>query len=82
VREHQDGAKASPVGARVVVVGAGFAGRSFLQNLPPALRRPGETLLVDRNEEHEFIPLIHEVAVGRIHPDSVRTPVAPSDKVS
>lgn len=82
MREHQDGAKASPVGARVVVVGAGFAGRSFLQNLPPALRRPGETLLVDRNEEHEFIPLIHEVAVGRIHPDSVRTPVAPSDKVS
>jgi NADH dehydrogenase len=53
-----------------------------LQNLPPALRRPGETLLVDRKEEHEFMPLIHEVAVGRIHPDSVRTPVAPSGKVS
>jgi len=82
VTEHPDGAKAFTIGARVVVVGAGFAGGSFLQSLPPALRRSGETLLVDRKEKHEFIPLIHEVAVGRIHPDSLRTPVAPSGKVS
>ncbi len=61
--------------ARVGVVGAGFAGSSFLRNLPPSLRRPGETLLVDRVEEYPFIPLIHEVAVGRIHPDSIRFPV-------
>lgn len=61
--------------ARVVVVGAGFAGSSFLRSLPPSLRKPGETLLVDRTEEYPFIPLIHEVAVGRIHPDSVRFPV-------
>jgi NADH dehydrogenase len=44
--------------------------------LPPALRRAGETLLVNREEEYVFAPLIHEVAVGRVHPDSVRTPVA------
>ncbi len=66
-----------PAGARLVAVGAGFAGGSFLRNLPPALRRPGETLLVDRGDEYAFIPLIHEVAVGRVHPDSVRTPIAP-----
>ena len=78
--KHRDRAKASPAGARVVVVGAGFAGGSFLQNLPPALRRPGETLLVDREKEHEFIPLIHEVAVGRVYPDSVRTPVVPNGR--
>jgi NADH dehydrogenase len=66
-----------PSGARVVVVGAGFAGGSLLRNLPPALRRPGETLLVDHGEEYTFIPLIHEVAVGRVHPDSVRTPITP-----
>jgi NADH dehydrogenase len=64
-------------GARVVVVGAGFAGASLIRNLPSALRRPGETLLVDREDEHAFIPLIHEVAVGRIHPDSVRSPIPP-----
>ena len=62
-------------GARVVVVGAGFAGASLIRNLPPALRRPGETLLVDREEEYAFIPLMHEVAVGRVHPDSVRSSI-------
>ena len=67
--------------ARVVVVGGGFAGGSFLQNLPSALRRPGETLLVDREEEYVFAPLIHEVAVGRVHPDSVRTRVVPNDEL-
>jgi NADH dehydrogenase len=68
-----------PAGARLVVVGAGSAGGSLLRNLPPALQRPGETLLVDHAESYTFIPLIHEVAVGRIHPDSVRMPVAPHD---
>ncbi len=66
-----------PAGARVVVVGAGFAGGSFLRSLPPELGRRGETLLVDREEEYAFAPLIHEVAVGRVHPDSVRTRIAP-----
>ena len=65
------------LGARVVVVGAGFAGASLLRHLPPALRRPGETLLVDRAEGWTFVPLIHEVAVGRVHPGSVRSPIAP-----
>jgi NADH dehydrogenase len=62
--------------ARVVVVGAGFAGASLLGSLPPALRRSGETLLVDREETYPFIPLIHEVAVGRVHPQSVSFPIA------
>ncbi|WP_407691016.1 NAD(P)/FAD-dependent oxidoreductase [Rubrobacter marinus] len=47
-----------------------------MRNLPAPLRRPSETLLVDRADEHAFIPLIHEVAVGRVHPDTVRLPVA------
>ena len=68
----------TPAGARVVIVGAGFAGGSFLRNLPAPLRRPGETLLVERGEEYTFVPLIHEVATGRIHPDSIRAPIAPS----
>ena len=63
--------------ARVVVVGAGFAGASLIRNLPSSLRRPGETLLIDREDEYSFIPLIHEVAVGRIHPESVRSPIPP-----
>lgn len=67
----------SPACARTVVVGAGFAGGSFLRRLPAPLRRPGETLLVDRGEDYTFVPLIHEVAVGRIHPGTVLTPIAP-----
>lgn len=63
--------------ARLVIVGAGFAGASLVRNLPPALRRPGETLLVDRREQYPFIPLIHEVAVGRVHPESTLSPIAP-----
>src|ERR671921_2785146 len=63
-------------GARVVVVGAGFAGASLLRHLPPVLRRPGETLLIDRREEFTFVPLIHEVAVGRVHPESVSSPIS------
>ncbi len=62
--------------SRVVVVGAGFAGSSLLRSLPHSLRRPGETLLIDRAVDYPFIPLVHEVAVGRIHPDSIRFPVA------
>ena len=63
--------------ARVVVLGAGFAGASLLRHLSEVLRRPGETLLIDRREEYTFVPLIHEVAVGRVHPRTVSSPVAP-----
>ena len=64
-------------GARLVVVGAGFAGASLLRHLPPPLRKPGETLLIDRREDWTFVPLAHEVAVGRVHPESVRSPITP-----
>jgi NADH dehydrogenase len=66
----------------VVVVGAGFAGAALLRNLPPALRGPGQTLLIDRRREFTFVPLIHEVAVGRIHPESVVSPISPLCKGS
>jgi NADH dehydrogenase len=39
-------------------------------------------LLVDRGQEYAFIPLIHEVAVGRVHPESVCTPITPSTDAS
>jgi len=80
--ENRAASASPPVGARVVVVGAGFAGGSLLSNLPPYLRRPGETLLIDRAEQYAFIPLIHEVAVGRIHPDSALTPISPNGNAS
>lgn len=62
---------------RLVVVGAGFAGASLIKNLPPALRLSGETLLVDRSDEYTYLPLIHEVSVGRLGPKTVSSPVRP-----
>ena len=64
-------------GARVVIVGAGFAGASLVRNLPRSLRQPGETLLIDRAAAYTYVPLIHEVAVGRLHPESVRSRIPP-----
>lgn len=61
--------------AKIVVVGAGFAGASLIRNLPSSLRN--ETLLIDRSSHFPFIPLAHEVAVGRVHPDSVSSLIAP-----
>lgn len=57
--------------ARLVVVGGGLAGAAVIRNLPASLRRPGATLLIDRSDSYTFAPLVHEVAVGRIHPGSV-----------
>ena len=62
-------------GARVVVVGAGFAGASFVRHLPQHFRRPGRTLLIDRATDYPFVPLIHEVAVGRVHPRSIQSSI-------
>ena len=64
------------------MVGAGFAGAALLRNLPPALRGSGQTLLIDRRREFTFVPLIHEVAVGRIHPESLVSPISPLCKGS
>lgn len=60
-----------------MIVGAGFAGASLIRNLPRELRNPEATLLIDREDHYAFAPLLHEVAVGRIHPDSVRTKISP-----
>ncbi|HET7480735.1 MAG TPA: FAD-dependent oxidoreductase [Rubrobacteraceae bacterium] len=68
LREAGDG---TPRSATLVVVGAGLAGAALIRNLPSSLRRPGATLLIDKNDCYTFAPLLHEVAVGRIHPDSV-----------
>lgn len=59
-----------PRDIQLAVVGGGFAGASLLRSLPPLLRGPGRAALVDRNAGHPFIPLLHEISVGRIHPES------------
>jgi len=56
----------------IVVIGAGFAGIELVRNLPEDLFR---VLLIDRNNYHTFQPLLYQVAIGGLEPDSVAYPV-------
>lgn len=57
---------------KIVIVGAGFGGIE----LAKALRKlPVEVLLIDRNNYHNFQPLMYQVATGGLEPDSIAYPV-------
>jgi NADH dehydrogenase len=58
--------------ARVVVVGAGFAGLTLVR----ALRgQPLEVVLVDRRNYHTFTPLLYQVASALLDPSQVAHPI-------
>lgn len=57
---------------RIVIVGAGFGGIE----LTKALRKlPVEVMLLDRNNYHNFQPLMYQVATGGLEPESIAYPV-------
>jgi len=56
----------------VVVIGAGFGGIELVRYLPSDRFR---VLLIDRNNYHTFQPLLYQVAIGGLEPDSVAYPV-------
>ena len=61
-----------PSRARVVVVGAGFAGLTLVR----ALRgKPVEMTLVDRRNYHTFTPLLYQVASALLDPSEVAHPI-------
>jgi NADH dehydrogenase len=61
-----------PARARVVVVGAGFAGLTAVR----ALRgMPVEVVLVDRRNFHTFTPLLYQVASALLDPAEVAHPI-------
>jgi NADH dehydrogenase len=65
----------SPVGsegARVVVVGAGFAGLAAARGLA---RVGAQVMLIDRNVYSTFQPLLYQVATGGLNPGDVAYPV-------
>jgi NADH dehydrogenase len=63
--------------AKVVILGAGFAGLYTARHLEKALREgeAGEILLVDRHNFHLFTPMLHEITAGKIEPRHVVWPV-------
>lgn len=63
-----------PVSAqpRVVVVGCGFGGLRLAQQLADA---PVQIVLIDRNNYHNFQPLLYQVATGALEADSIAYPI-------
>lgn len=56
---------------RVVVIGGGFAGLSLIQHLD---ERYYQTVLIDRNNYHQFLPLIYQVASTGLEAASICFP--------
>ncbi|PKP09523.1 MAG: FAD-dependent oxidoreductase [Bacteroidetes bacterium HGW-Bacteroidetes-4] len=57
---------------RVVIIGAGFAGLNLVKTLE---HKPVQLILLDQNNHHQFQPLLYQVAIGGLEPDSVVSPV-------
>ena len=57
---------------RIAIIGAGFGGIELAKALRGA---PAEVLLIDRNNYHNFQPLMYQVATGGLEPDSIAYPV-------
>ena len=56
---------------RVVVVGGGFAGLNLIKKLKNS---PVQVVLIDKNNFHQFLPLLYQVASSGIQPDNVVFP--------
>ena len=57
---------------RVVIVGCGFGGLRLAQSLAKA---PVQVVVVDRNNYHNFQPLLYQVATGALEADSIAYPI-------
>lgn len=57
---------------RVVIVGAGFAGLTLAKKLSP---RYFQVVLIDKNNYHQFQPLLYQVATSGLEPSSISFPL-------
>jgi NADH dehydrogenase len=57
---------------RVVIVGGGFGGLSAAQGLAG---QPFEVTLIDRNNHHQFQPLLYQVATAGLSPADIASPI-------
>ena len=57
---------------RIVVVGGGFAGISFIKNMRKANI---QIVLFDRHNYHTFQPLLYQVSTAGLEPDSIAYPL-------
>lgn len=57
---------------KIVVIGAGFAGINFIKKTK---NKPIQIILIDQNNYHQFQPLLYQVAISGLEPDSVVAPI-------
>lgn len=57
---------------RIVVIGGGFAGISFLRNIR---KLKAQVVLFDRHNYHTFQPLLYQVSTAGLEPDSIAYPI-------
>ncbi|MBU2019666.1 MAG: NAD(P)/FAD-dependent oxidoreductase [Bacteroidetes bacterium] len=56
---------------RIVIIGGGFAGLSFIQTIP---KSKYQVVLIDRHNYHQFQPLFYQVATAGLEPSSIVFP--------
>jgi NADH dehydrogenase len=57
---------------RIVVVGSGFAGLKFVRSI---LRKNFQIVLLDKNNFHQFQPLLYQVATAGLEPSAISFPL-------
>ncbi|MCC2547582.1 NAD(P)/FAD-dependent oxidoreductase [Hymenobacter sp. BT175] len=57
---------------RVVIIGCGFAGLRLAKELR---HQPVQVVVIDRNNYHNFQPLLYQVATGALEADSIAYPI-------
>ena len=64
---------------QVVILGAGFGGLYTALHLERALRRERSTriVLLDKENYHLFLPMLHEITSGGVEPRHVVRPLRP-----
>lgn len=56
----------------VIIIGAGFAGINLARKLDPNFF---DVLLIDKNNYHQFQPLLYQVATAQIEPTTISFPI-------
>ena len=57
---------------RIVVIGGGFGGISFIKSLR---KEAVQVVLFDRHNYHSFQPLLYQVSSASLEPDSIAYPL-------
>ncbi len=57
---------------RIVIIGGGFAGISLAKQLG---KQDVQVVLLDKNNYHNFQPLLYQVSTGGLEPDSIAYPI-------